>query len=622
MVQSSEDSVTEVSRRSVLVAAAMSFLAGCVKAPPFIPSCPLAAGSHTPVPALLIDAHCHIFNGTDLPVKEFLVKVVEKGEGGEGIVIASDLLQDLAWNLAPTGDEELKVLKRMVAHKTTAGNITLKQHRDRAYLRAKSAIQKALDKAAKRRANAHPTPPAPPPPLRAAAPPVLPVNAKALETRIRQLLSADTYEDYKKTAATVPSAPAPPPPLERGLPPGPQKEKPAAPAPGAQTCPSAAGADRTVPGMVNYVIQNFHYRYVMIDDYLNSFTYTTGSCVDLMVAALVDYDWWLTGSDRRATQTPLETQVQVMKHISILSRGQVHGLVPFDPLHQVAFRAGKSSDTKSPLQLVQDAVMREGCIGVKMYPPMGFAPLGNTALHDFWKGAGLPAWVNDMVEYSDGTCATFGERLDQALEEFYSWCIANDVPVMAHSTVSNGTSDMLAELAGADHWIPALKKFPQLRISFGHLGDFSDTLNLASAADADKFIAFMSTAPNAYADSGYFSAILTEPGCMQGRLVEYYTKPGSLLPNRLMYGTDWNLLITQGDIQDYFQYFVRAFQEIDKTLSQASQLFFGRNAAEWLGLAGGKTRQRLDEFYSKNGVFAGDIGIKQPGWASKLILLS
>jgi len=572
---------------------------------------------------LIIDAHCHIFNGTDLPVKEFLIKVVEKGGGGEGTVIASDLLQDLAWDLAPKGDKELKVLKRMVARKTTAGKITLEQHRDRAYRRAKGAIQEALDRA-NTRAKLAPLPPAPPPPparaplTSAAAPQVSRPNPKDLEVQIRQLLAANSYEDYKK--GTPPrSAPAPPPPLQSTPAPGAQQERLAAAAvPVTPTCPSAAGAGRTVSGMLDFVIKNFHYRYVMIDDYLSSFTYTTGNCVDLMVAGMVDYDWWLTGQDRKATQTPLETQVQVMKQISILSRGQVHGLVPFDPFHEVAFRAGKSSDKKSPLQLVQDAIMSDGCVGVKMYPPMGFAPFGNATLNGYWNGAGLPTWVNGQIGYSDGTFATFGERLDQALEEFYSWCVDNDVPVMAHSTVSNGVSDMLAKLAAADHWKPALKNHPNLRISFGHLGDFSDTLNVASAPDADKFIAFMSNAPNSYADSAYFSAILTEPSCVRDRLVEYYQKGGTLLPDRLMYGTDWNLLITQGDIQDYYQYFVQAFKEIDKTTPQASLRFFGKNAADWLGLAGGKTRMRLDEFYSNNGVFAGDIGLKQPAWASKL----
>ena len=550
-------------------------------------------------------------------MKEFLVKVVEKGEGGEGVVIASDLLQDLAWNFAPTGDEELKVLKRMVAQRTTAGKMTLQQHRDRAYRRAKDAIQKALDSAAKKRANTPPASPPPPPvPLGGAASPQASRPASrpdpgALDAQIRQLLMHDTYEEFKTNLPqSAPARPSPPPPQ-------PNQALAGGTALSAQTCPSAAGAGRDVSGMLDYVVKNFHYRYVMIDDYLNSFTYTTGNCVDLMVAAMVDYDWWLTGTDRKATQTSLEKQVQVMKQISILSRGQVHGLVPFDPFHEVAFRAGRSRDKKSPLQVVQEAVMLHGCVGVKMYPPMGFAPLGNTALNGYWNGAGLPPWVNDPVKYPDGTLASFGQRLDQALEEFYSWCVDanNDVPVMAHSSETNGINDTLAKLAGACHWEPALKKYPNLRISFGHLGDFSDTLTLEYAPEADKFIGFMPTAPNSYADSGYFSAILSEPGCVRDRLIEYYRKSGTSLPARLMYGTDWNLLITQGDIKAYFQSFVDAFQEIDKTTPQASMRFFGKNAADWLGLAGGKTRMRLDEFYSKNGVSAGDVE-----WTSKLNL--
>jgi hypothetical protein len=272
------------------------------------------------------------------------------------------------------------------------------------------------------------------------------------------------------------------------------------------------------------------------------------------------------------------------------------------------------------LQLVKDAILSDGCLGVKMYPPMGFAPLGNADLGSYWDGAGLPDWVYRAIPYPDGTSASFGERLDQALEEFYRWCTdpANDVPVMAHSSMSNGTSDKLQQLAGADHWKCAIGKFPNLRISFGHLGDFSDTLTMAAPPDADKFIELLSSAPNAYADSGYFSAILSEPGCVRDRLAEFYAKGDPILPKRLMYGTDWNLLISQGGITDYFQNFVQAFQEIDKTEPQASLRFFGRNAADWLGLASGRARVRLDQFYANNGVFAADTGPKQPGWAAKL----
>lgn len=256
-----------------------------------------------------------------------------------------------------------------------------------------------------------------------------------------------------------------------------------------------------------------------------------------------------------------------------------------------------------------------------MYPPMGFAPLGNAALSGYWDGAGLPDWVYKPIPYMDGTSATFGERLDQALEELYTWCTdpSNDVPVMAHSSMSNGVSDRLQQLAGADHWKCALDRFSNLRISFGHLGDFSDTLTVASPPDAGKFIRLLSSAPNAYADSGYFSAILSEPDCMRNRLAEYYAKGSNpLLSKRLMYGTDWNLLISQGGITDYFQNFVQAFQEIDKTAPQASRRFFGSNAADWLGLTGGRTRARLDEFYATNKVFAADSGSKLPGWATKL----
>jgi hypothetical protein len=84
-----------------------------------------------------------------------------------------------------------------------------------------------------------------------------------------------------------------------------------------------------------------------------------------------------------------------------------------------------------------------------------------------------------------------------------------------------------------------------------------------------------------------------------------------------MYGTDWNLLIGQGNIEAYFANFTNALEEIDReplpaNRLTASQRFFGYNAVEWLGLRRGPARDRLDAFYRKN-----QIG-GTPPWLDKL----
>ena len=54
---------------------------------------------------LTIDAHCHVFNGTDLQVEVFFARVAVDQDGGLGFAARAigDLLEDLAWKYALRG---------------------------------------------------------------------------------------------------------------------------------------------------------------------------------------------------------------------------------------------------------------------------------------------------------------------------------------------------------------------------------------------------------------------------------------------------------------------------------------------------------------------------------------
>jgi len=60
------------------------------------------------VTPLTVDVHCHIFNGTDLQVAEFL-RETHALPGW-----AAALLQTINWRFATSGEDELKVLRQLV----------------------------------------------------------------------------------------------------------------------------------------------------------------------------------------------------------------------------------------------------------------------------------------------------------------------------------------------------------------------------------------------------------------------------------------------------------------------------------------------------------------------------
>jgi hypothetical protein len=196
-------------------------------------------------------------------------------------------------------------------------------------------------------------------------------------------------------------------------------------------------------------------------------------------------------------------------------------------------------------------------------------------------------------------------------------------PIMAHSNRSNGPYEEFRELAGAEYWNAALEKFPGLRVSFGHTGDTD--LEDHDGRRSTAFIELMSKpdgSPRAgvFADSGYFGGVLANPvgiADVLGRL--YRDSRAGVLKQRLMYGSDWTMILPLERVETYLSQFAAVLQRIeagpaDTTVAGASlsSAFFGANAAEFLGLKPGrKTRQRLEHFYARNGV-------DDPDWMRKV----
>ena len=598
-----DEDLLSPARRSLLrlaaLAAVSSALSGCglllTKRPTIICRTPTEV-PEPQYPQLTIDTHCHIFNGSDLQVKEFFDRVVshEKGLSGDVVGVFADLLQDLEWSGAPDGNEELVVLGELKKCSNGGIIVAVADLKESKYGNANKAIRhtKVFTQYSQQPSASH-------------------TLSEPNGVRNRRILSDvdqrlhPKYADYIRTREEKKKTIG----LEKNLTPN-------------STIPTE---DRTLVGMLDYFVQNYQYRYVSVQEYLETFHPSSGRIIDLMLAHMVDYDWWL--SKGKQTKTHLLKQVEVMEQISILTRGRVHGFVPFDPLREVAFLAHKHPTTHSSLDFVQKAVLNHGCIGVKLYPPMGFAPYGNSTITTphFWKSDGLPGWMDGLIKYpSDNTSLGIGQRLDDALAALYDWCCEQEVPIMAHSNMTNGNgpNGKYETLAGSYYWQKALEKWPRLRICFGHLGDFSNLTATPNDLDATKLIALMNAKEShAYADTGYYSEVLDQTQLLASRIESFYGSSSTVLPQRFMYGTDWSLLMNQGDVTAYLDDFIRVFEGLDEKFHstdglEVSQRFFGYNAVEWIGLRNGEcARKRLECFYKAHGI---NWEADPPHWMAKV----
>jgi hypothetical protein len=540
-----------LSRRQITsgaLSAAAATLGGCASwVGPATYFCPDDPRISDPTTPLTIDVHAHVFNGTDIPVAPFITYVHK-------IPVLGEILQKFGWEVVPTGAQEMAVLHE-ISQQISAGcgPHTLAQmfvaHRNYQHRRSVHELKatlRALEKNQRAR--------------------FLTAQGKAVSDAIHNL--SEDYDENRKNQKLI-----------------------------------AAG---TPDAVVNFVLRQFQYRYVNVFDFLMEYSTGPSRKIDLMICHFLDFDWPLGMGHQ--TPTSLSDQIAVMEKISILTGGRVHYYVPFDPMKQVAYDVLHRA-TESPMDLVQNAISR-GCVGVKIYPPMGFAPSGNAGVQrarpNFWHRT----WLPDTIKQD----SKFGQHLDDALRTLFSWCITNDVPIMAHTSRSEGPSDAFESLTEAKYWhdVPT-----GLRVNFGHFGN---TEIPKDDKDTSAYVALMADQQraNLYADSAYFSHSMDNPKDLTRKLGDLLKANKGLLAQRFMYGSDWEMLIIEGTAsKNYLNIFERIFKNLDQAhipgaRGKLSTQFFGFNAANYLSLqANSVPRRRLDAFYSTR-------GIPTPHWVTKV----
>ncbi|MDA9008436.1 amidohydrolase, partial [Alphaproteobacteria bacterium] len=312
-------------------------------------------------------------------------------------------------------------------------------------------------------------------------------------------------------------------------------------------------------------------------------TYGDKGKIDFFVSATVDLDYWLKGR----TKTQIEDQVIINSKLSVLSQGRILPVVGFDPYRDV-IEKGKA------FQIVQTAILDYGFVGIKLYPPMGFKPLGNKAeqyskvKNKIW---GKPHW--GVPALSD---REFAIGIEQSLNRLYAWAEMHGVPIMAHANKSNYSRKEFKNFAHPKNWEAVLKTYPELKINLAHFGGM-DSLTGQKKRWAQSIISLMNKYDNLYADTGNFK-LRKRDGFFKylEELKSYLNRPNSILGTRLMYGSDWFMHAARSYSEDYPNKLKKSLEKA-KMPAQFITDFRGLNAVEFLGLREGEaTRGRLDTF--------------------------
>jgi predicted TIM-barrel fold metal-dependent hydrolase len=335
----------------------------------------------------------------------------------------------------------------------------------------------------------------------------------------------------------------------------------------------------------------------------------------------------------------MDLQVDFMEKIAELFLGDMMPIIGFCP----AFAAGCTHHHYAyhhPLGVLKKAVEEKGCLGVKMYPPMGFRA---------WRNCELDAnWGNFYIEPRLNNCdhpigVPLGHAMDQELEALYRYCDGMHLPIMTHTSPSHGSRSGYSLRADPIYWEKAIQELglPNLTVNLAHLGGWvkPDWLSrLFGSSSCTKYewgetIARMfTTYSNVYGDLGDFTEIgdkqwqsdfAQEYKTWSDKSTQSQGEFGAFTPGRkILYGSDWfvnagynlkdddQVFLHDDNVRISRNYCARWSDYLHRNGMPAADIM-GHNALRYLGLDRRVVRDRVDGFLSNK-------GIRPPRWRQRL----
>jgi predicted TIM-barrel fold metal-dependent hydrolase len=319
-------------RRAFCNALGLSGLTWALPAYPLAPPQPWppCVGSFAPAPHQRIDAHVHIFNGTDLQIAGWLKGPVsnENQPWREVLQLLADPLQFLVW-----GDERITAKKELEHLNEIAGKSEAFSEQDfgTALRLDRAETQAQYNKFLSQQ-----------------------LGRKEVRDELIKMIAKKKGPHYRSTIDALRKAP--PEGKERDL---------------ARRVDELSGIY-----IFDFLERFFSYRYSNFLELVQQFTCSNTSSVDTFIALLVDFDQPLGQPPGATTPSSIDDQTAVISRICRLSRGHLIALAPYCPFKDAAFAPKHPS-----LDNVLNAWQRPGFVGAKLYPPMGFFPYSNPGKH-------------------------------------------------------------------------------------------------------------------------------------------------------------------------------------------------------------------------------------------------
>lgn len=320
--------------------------------------------------------------------------------------------------------------------------------------------------------------------------------------------------------------------------------------------------------------------------------------IQVFCPSLVDFARWYPQAE---PYSAIEDQIEVMSLLAKIRTDVVLlNFAPFCPLRAALER--EDIPGRDPLWRVKGALLEKGFAGVKLYPPVGFKPLGNGDI-SFAGVARAP---------SGG-----GAALDLELRNLYQWCESNRVPIKAHANNSLDRGKCTGLYASPLNWASALNDYPQLRLDLAHFGGFDANNPADSQCDPvdprpwEEISAFLiGQHEHLYVDVGYWIEVMSGFSGRDSRIkaMRRLIEQEPRMARRIMYGSDWSMIGQVPGHEAYLADVQLAAVELGLEDDELAD-FEGGNARRFLGLYPDEPQfARLSGFFGPDHLFARKFG--------------
>jgi predicted TIM-barrel fold metal-dependent hydrolase len=480
---------------------------------------------------MVVDVHAHFFNASDVPVGGFVEHCLGHQAPATArlfLKAAAAIAERLA-SLAPTAQTEIGDLRRIIEDTGSLDVATARQQvaprleaeRDDSARRTAEAIKGSDFERLYRSIKRGQGPRAPGPALPAVS-----------KDEIRQVVG------------------------ESEQPSGPEGRSAAR---SASAQPEVDVAD----GMLGFLTYMLSARWANLQAYKAGYTdHENAFGIDRVLGSLVDFDYWLECPPLSAH----DDQVLLHKLLQDLHKPYYRAVVAYNPWTDI------NQDGASLARVIQ-AFTKSGFAGVKVYPPTGFKPAGNSVNPPKTK---LPR--------------PNLQALDRVLATFFGTCADLRIPVIAHTAHSNGRDKAHDEFGGPRGWKDLLERHASNAktpiVNFGHFGGGAGpnwTEDFANLMAEKSQVAL-------YGDLGYWDELVCQTAdapCREarGRLeaaVAVRISDTERVMDRTMFATDW-LMLSQ--MKRWADYPAKVCESVRTIASEPDvERVFGSNAVKCFSL--------------------------------------